>query len=443
MLAEYQPAVIMGVVNQKPREIALDVLLRRERAGDFTENLLNDALARATLRDDDRRLAQELVLGAVRWQATLDWLIARKTAGRQQKPALQILLRLGLYQAFWLDRIPDHAVVNELVELTRRHGLGPQSGFVNAVLRGYLREREETERLLAELKTAQPHLGCSLPDWLVQRWQTRWDGEKLQALLEWNNTPPAVFARVNTLKCDAAALLDRWRMKDDVDYDFGRWDWLDEGACFVVKAHRRPMADWGTFQDGWFYAQDPSTLLAVTTLNPQPGETILDLCAAPGGKTTFIAQRMNNQGRLIATDNSPDRLKLVKENCARLGVTCAEIRSEFSASGSVFDRILVDAPCSNTGVLRRRVDARWRLRPEEIGRFAGTQLALLNRAAPMLKPGGTLVYSTCSLEPEENEGVVDQFLAAQPSFAVERQRTLLPFVERVDGAYVALLVRRA
>jgi 16S rRNA (cytosine967-C5)-methyltransferase len=421
----------------------LDVLLRRERAGDFTENLLNDALARAPLRADDRRLAQELVLGAVRWQAALDWLIARKTAGRTQKPALQILLRLGLYQAFWLDRIPDHAVVNELVELTRRHGLGPQSGFVNAVLRGYLRERDETERALVELQTTQPHLGWSHPDWLVQRWRARWGEEKLRALLEWNNTPPAVFARVNTLKCDAAALLDRWRMKDEVDYDFGRWDWLDEGACFAVKAHRRPMADWGTFQDGWFYAQDPSTLLAVIILDPQPGETILDLCAAPGGKTTFIAQRINNQGRIVATDNSPDRLKLVQENCARLGVTCVEIGSGFQVSGSKFDRILIDAPCSNTGVLRRRVDARWRLRPEEIERFAATQLGLLNRAAPALKPGGALVYSTCSLETEENEGVVEKFLAAHPQFVLARQRTLLPFVERVDGAYVALLKRRS
>jgi 16S rRNA (cytosine967-C5)-methyltransferase len=308
-------------------------------------------------------------------------------------------------------------------------------------LRGYLRERDETERALAELKTAQPHLGWSHPDWLVQRWQARWGGEKLRALLDWNNTPPAVFARVNTLKCEAPALLDRWRMKDEVEYDFGRWDWLGDGACFAVKAHRRPMAEWGTFQDGWFYAQDPSTLLAVRALDPQPGETVLDLCAAPGGKTTFIAQCMNNQGRVVATDNSPDRLKFIHENCARLGVTCVEASAEFRARGSTFDRILIDAPCSNTGVLRRRVDVRWRLRPEEIERLAVTQLALLNRAAPALQPGGVLVYSTCSLEQEENEGVVGKFLAAQPQFKLESQRTLLPFVESVDGAFVARLQR--
>jgi 16S rRNA (cytosine967-C5)-methyltransferase len=431
----------LGVANQKPREIAFEVLRRREHAGDFMENLLTDALARAPMRADDRRLAQELVLGVVRWQATLDWLIARKTAGRTQKPALQILLRLGLYQAFWLDRIPDHAVVHELVELTRRHGLGPQSGFVNAVLRGYLREREATEHALAELKLSQPHLGWSHPEWLVHRWRARWGEEPLRALLESNNTPPPVFARVNTLKCDAPALLERWRLKDDVEYDFGRWDWLEEGVCFPIKAHRRPMTDWGTFQDGWFYAQDPSTLLSVVTLDPQPGETILDLCAAPGGKTTFLAHRMRNQGRVIAIVPAPVRLQLVRDNCARLGVTCVQTGADFQVSDGPFDRILIDAPCSNTGVLRRRVDARWRLRPEEIERLAATQLGLLRRAAPALRPGGTLVYSTCSLEPEENEQVVEKFLAAQPQFRLESQRTLRPLVERVDGAFVAKLHR--
>jgi 16S rRNA (cytosine967-C5)-methyltransferase len=430
----------LGVANQKPREIAFEVLRRREHAGDFTEALLADALARRPMRADDRRLAQELVLGVVRWQATLDWLIARKTAGRTQKPALQILLRLGLYQAFWLDRIPDHAVVHELVELTRRHGLGPQSGFVNAVLRGYLREREATEHALAELKRTQPHLGWSHPEWLVQRWRARWGEQPLRALLEWNNTPPAVCARVNTLKCDAPALLERWRLKDDVEYDFGRWDWLEDGVCFVLKAHRRPMTEWGTFQDGWFYAQDPSTLLSVVTLDPQPGETILDLCAAPGGKTTFIAQHMRNQGRVVAVDPAPDRLQLVRDNCARLGVTCVETATEPPAAAA-YDRILIDAPCSNTGVLRRRVDARWRLRPEEIERLAATQLGLLRRAAPALRPGGTLVYSTCSLEPEENEQVVERFLADNPPFRLEHQRTLQPFVERVDGAFVARMRR--
>ena len=163
------------------------------------ENLLDQTLADARLSPPDRGLCQELVYGVVRWQATLDHLIARKTPGRVQKPALQNLLRLGLYQIFWLDRIPNHAAVHETVEQAKQAGFGPQAGFVNAVLRGFLREFDATKNLLAELKIKQPHLGYSQPEWLIARWQQRWGVEKTAKLLDWNNTPPKTFARVNTL----------------------------------------------------------------------------------------------------------------------------------------------------------------------------------------------------------------------------------------------------
>ena len=164
------------------------------------------ALAAAALSPADRGLCHELVLGIVRWQATLDWLIARKTQGRTQKAALQDLLRLGLYQIFWLDRIPDHAAVNETVEMAKQRGFGPQAGFINAVLRGYLRAQDETRKILADLKISQPALGWSHPEWLVARWQKRWGEERARQLLEWNNTPPKTFARVNTLRTDAGRL---------------------------------------------------------------------------------------------------------------------------------------------------------------------------------------------------------------------------------------------
>ena len=214
---------------------------------------------------------------------------------------LQDLLRLGLYQIFWLDRIPNHAAVHETVELAKQSGFAPQAGFVNAVLRGYLREFDATKRLLAELKTTQPHLGYSHPEWLVARWQTAL-GRRPQAaqLMEWNNTPPKTFARVNTLKADPGKLLAQWR-DEDVEYDFVRRDWLEENLVFELKSHP-PLSRLPSFQQGWFYVQDPSTLLAVRELDPQPGETVLDLCAAPGGKLTAIAQLMRNEGRLIAHD---------------------------------------------------------------------------------------------------------------------------------------------
>ncbi len=431
------------VVLQKPREIAAQVLRRHQSQSDYVENLLAQAQAGAQLSGPDRGLLQELVYGVVRWQATLDWLIDRKTNGRPQKPVLQILLRLGLYQIFWLDRVPEHAAVNETVELARTLGFGPQSGFVNAILRGYLREQDATKQALAELKTKRVDLGYSHPEWLCQKWWGRYGPAKLATLLDWNNTAPRTFARVNTLKTNATKLIERWR-DEGVEYDFGRWPWIDEGAMFVLKSH--PALDsLGSFRDGGFYVQDPSTLLAVAELKPQPGDTVLDFCSAPGGKTTYMAQLMNNQGRIVANDNAPERLKLVRENCTRLGVTCAGTidQAGFEIRNAKFDRVLLDAPCSNTGVMRRRVDLRWRIRPEEIERLRATQLDLLRRAAATLKPGGTLVYSTCSLEPEENSGVVKEFLTANPGYQLEAERELLPFADRVDGAYVARLRKPA
>jgi len=448
-------ALLKIVSGKKPREIAVEVLAHRQGGG-FLEDLLERALERTRLSPADRGLCQELVYGIVRWQLTLDWLIARKTPNRKQKPALQDLVRLGLYQIFWLERIPPHAAVHETVELAKQRGFGPQAGFVNAILRGYLREAETTRNLLSELKVNDPSLGYSHPAWLVTRWTQFWGSKAATELMAWNNTPSRTFARVNTLKIEAGKLLEQWR-QEDVEYDFVPYAWLPENMVFELKSHP-PLSRLPSFQNGLFYVQDPSTLLAVQELAPQPGESIVDLCAAPGGKLSYIAQLMRNDGTLIACDASPARLRLIQENCTRLGVSCMKIAppefnipaSTFQVQGSgdsanrllraaSFDKVLLDAPCSNTGVMRRRVDLRWRIRPEEIERLRTSQLELLNQAAKLLKPGGTLVYSTCSLEPEENLQIIDSFLASSPGFQLDRQQELTPFTNKVDGAYVARL----
>src|ERR1039458_5943729 len=434
-------ALLKAVSDEKPREIAMRIL-QRGVGGDFVEARLEAELAQTRLSPPDRHLCQELAYGIVRWQAPLDWLIARKTDARAQKPMLQNLLRLGLYQIFWLDRIPDHAAVHETVELARQSGLHSQAGFVNAVLRGYLREFDATKRLLAELKTQQPHLGYSHPAWLVDRWHKRWGADRAAQLLEWNNTPPKAFARVNTLKADPAKLLAQWR-DEGVEYDFVRKDWIEENLLFELKSHP-PLGRLPSFQQGLFYVQDPSTLLAAQELDPHRGESVLDLCAAPGGKLTYVAQLIGNEGRLLAHETAPERLKLIEQNCARLGVTCVQTFQPSTLNpqpSTLFDRVLIDAPCSNTGVMRRRVDLRWRIRPEEIGRLRATQGELLRQAASLLKQDGTLVYSTCSLEPEENGELVDEFLGGHTDFKLERTRELLPFVEGVDGTYVVRLMR--
>lgn len=399
-------------------------------------------MATARLNPADRGLCHELVCGVVRWQKTLDALIARKTdPAREQRPALKNLLRLGLYQIFWLDKIPAHAAVHETVEQAKRSGYNSQAGFINAVLRGYLREAEEIKKILADMKASQPALGWSHPEWLVELWRARYGEEATRQLLAWNNTPPKTFARVNTLKTDAGKLVERWR-EENVEYDFCTRDWTGENLAFELKGHP-PLHSLGSFREGWFYLQDPSTLLAPTILAPQPGETVLDACAAPGGKTTFIAQLMKNEGKLIAADIEPNRLRLVRENCARLGVTNVPPPTATAEPGVLFDRILIDAPCSNTGVMRRRVDLRWRINEAELTRLQKTQLQLLQQAATQVKPGGVIVYSTCSLEPAENSDLIKQFLTAQPGFVLAKERQLTPFADGVDGAYVALLQARS
>lgn len=430
------------MIFEKPREIAFRLLQQREARTDFIENLLEAELKRSPLNPPDRGLVQEIVYGVVRWQSTLDWLVAQKTSGKKQKMALLSLLRMGLYQLFWLSRIPDHAAVNETVEIAKRLGFGPQSGFINAVLRGYLRDREPTERALAEVRKTNPAIGYSHPEWLYDRWRKRLQPAEIVTLLTWNNTPPRTYARVNRLRCGADSLREQW-IKEQVDAKLVPAPWAADTLVFELQTFP-PLHTLPSFREGHFYVQDPSTLLAVAELDPQPGEIILDYCAAPGGKTGCIAEKMQNRGRIVAQDTIEERVALVRENCRRLGVTCVEtaLPHEIDARLTApYDRILIDAPCSNTGVMRRRVDLRWRIREQEIARLRTTQLKLLREAVPRLKPGGTLVYSTCSLEPDENSSVIQEFLKVTPEMHLRRERMLTPWENNVDGAYVARLVR--
>lgn len=391
----------------------------------------------------DRRLAQELLYGVTRHRAALDWVIERRTEGRPQRPEVQDLLRMGLYQLFWLDRIPAHAAVHETVEEARAAGLGGAAGFVNAVLRGCERERPLVMQALARLREEQPAVGYSHPAWLVDRWRARHGEAGMRRLLEWDNTPPPTFARVNTLRTTPEALMARWREEGVEARPFER-SWLPPGIVLELVSHPS-LASLASFQSGDFYVQDPSTLMAGIELGARAGESVLDYCAAPGGKATWVAQLAGNGARVVAHDNHAGRLRLVEENAARLGATCITVAPPPAPPGKAgeFDRVLVDAPCSNTGVLRRRLELRWRLEPSEVDRLAGTQAMVLDRASAFVRPGGTLVYSTCSLEPEENEAVARGFASGHPGWLLERERSLTPLSDGTDGAYVAVLRRGA
>lgn len=426
--------------GEKPREIALELLEAREKRGAFIEQLLEQALTRGHLKGEDRRFLQELVYGVIRWQLTLDWLVAEKTGGKPQKSRVQNLLRLALYQMFWLERVPGYAAVNESVEICKRRGLVGEAKFVNAVLRGYGREAEGTRAALAKAKEERLHIGYSHPEWLCGRWVERWGKVRTVELLEWNNAPPPIYARVNTLKTSAGELLELWK-EEGVEWSETNFDWAPRETVFLLLRHP-PLGKLRSFTEGHFYVQDPSTLLAVHLLGAQRGEAILDLCSAPGGKSTYLAQLLRNEARILAQDLDAERLRRVEENVKRLGADCVTTHGEEFPADAAFDRVLVDAPCSNTGVMRRRIELRWRVRPEEIQRLASAQLKLLKEAAGRTRIGGVVVYSTCSLEREENEAVLREFLGGHPRFALEEERFLTPMDHGVDGAYAARLVHR-
>ena len=430
------------MLGKKPRQIALQSLLRSQQTHRAVEPILSLEFRSAELSPADTGLCRELVSGGVRWRRLLDWLIERATEGREQRPVIREILRLGLYQIFFLSRIPEHAIVDESVRLAKAANCLGQAGFINAMMRRFLREREQITRDIVDLQKARPALGQSHPDWLYERWEERWGREKTCRLMEWNNLPAPTCARVNRLLTDPGNLAKRWE-DEGVEVSPIDCDWAATGDLFHLRKHP-PLESLGSFSDGLFYVQDPSTLLSVSLLDPQPGQAVLDLCAAPGGKTCHIAERMKNEGQLSALDIHESRLKLLRENCDRMRVTCATLgqADETSAGEAKFDRVLVDVPCTNTGVIRRRLDLRWRLSPGQTKRLADEQLRLLVRAAAHAKPDGQLVYSTCSIEPEENEQLVARFLEANPGWQLAAERSLHPVEDHTDGAYAARLTRQ-
>ncbi len=408
-----------------PRAVVLKALLEWERGRSFSDDILHTQLKAQSLSAPDRALVMELFYGVLRNLSELDYLIRQLREGSVD-PETRGLLRLGLYQIFH-TRIAPHAAVNETVALG-----GKARGLVNAVLRRALRERESLEKTLA---SAPPAIRRSHPDFLVERWNEQFGEEATAKLCEWDNTPAEVYVRANGLKVTPGELL---RSAESAE--------ISPFHSHALKVRKIP-ASW--ISQGLCYVQDPSTLLACDLLAPCPKETVLDACAAPGGKTTYLAELMRNTGRIIACDLFESRVDRLRENLHRLGVRNAQPLQldVMSAAGTAplspdsFDRILIDAPCSNTGVLRRRVDVRWRLTDEDFIRMPITQFTMVKKLTPLLKPGGTLVYSTCSLESEENDRVVEQITQSVPQLRFVESRRTLPFKDGVDGAFAARFVR--
>ncbi|GAB4301020.1 MAG: 16S rRNA (cytosine(967)-C(5))-methyltransferase RsmB [Desulfuromonadia bacterium] len=401
------------------RVIAFEILSRVEKERSHADILLDHLLCRGEVSDRDRGLLTELVYGTLRRQGTLDWLIdsAQDRADRLER-SLRTILRLGIYQLLFLDRIPPRAAIYETVELAKR--VVPRgAGLVNAILRRIDREREtipwpSPEDLPTHLSIVYGH-----PQWIVQRWIDQLGKEGAHAVATVMSLPPPVTLRVNGTKIRREELLARL----DSEGAVGARETLFSPVGVTVD-RIPPLGMLPSFEEGLVTVQDESSQMAVLLLDPRPGEVVLDACAAPGGKTTMIAELMGDRGRVVALDRHPRKCSIIAENARRLALRSIEaVAADASLwdppSPFLFDRILVDAPCSGLGVIRRQPEGKWWRSPEDLPRLARLQEAILSRVARHLKPGGTLVYSTCSTAPEENERVVERFLSAAADFSID------------------------
>jgi 16S rRNA (cytosine967-C5)-methyltransferase len=409
------------------RRIALTALRLWRKERRFADSIISELLAKTELTPSDCAFALELFYGVLRNLTLLDFWIGCLRASRVESDVRDIL-RLGLYQLSLL-KTAQHAAVYETVELAPKK----QRTIINALLRAATRQRSE---LLARADAQPLFVRMSHPQFLVERWQQHFGAEHAQELCEWNNLPAPVYARINLLRIDRTEFLRTYpelRSVPDnpnfVEVNSLPSDALERGHCYI---------------------QDPSTAIACQLLDPKPGERILDACAAPGGKTALIAEQVKNRAFIAACDREHRRVRAMRGNFERLGAQIASVeqcdwikqpRSILQSTDGGFDRVLVDAPCSNTGVMRRRVDVRWRLTPADFARMQERQIAIVRAVLQLLKPSGVIIYSTCSLESEENEEVVRRILSEMPVLRLGAERHSLPFRDGFDGAFAAKLVR--
>lgn len=443
------------------REAALDVLNKVDEQNAYSNLVLNSVLSSLSLSAADAALATELVYGTTQRRGTIDGVLAQFVKGGADKlqPWVRNLLRLSLYQIRYLDRIPDRAAVHEAVEIAKRRGHKGVASLVNGVLRAVLRHPEVWEKPPHDGTAAEIAWIHSHPEWLVERWLSFYGEETTRAICASNNQPPHTTIRVNRLKTERDALLRELQN----EFPAAARSRLSEQGIVLPSGHA---AGTKWFASGCYTIQDESSMLVAPALAPRPGMRVLDACAAPGGKTTHIAELMDNQGEIVACDIHPHKQKLIEQQAERLGLTI--IRTIVGDAGELadqglgrFDRILLDAPCTGFGVIRRKPDVKWNKKSTDPAQIARLQYQLLTRLAPLLAPGGLLVYSTCTIEPEENQQVVERFVAEYSDYQLDRSLAwdlpavvtdvcgadkgyvqILPHQFASDGFFIARIKRR-
>jgi 16S rRNA (cytosine967-C5)-methyltransferase len=432
-------------MKHQARRIALEALMKVEQGGAYSNLLLNQLFRQhPTLDPRDRNLITEIVYGTIQHQRLIDFYLQPfiKKSLDQLEQWVKQLLRLSMYQLLFLDRVPERAVVHEAVEISKILGHRGITGMVNGVLRNFLRSPkasfEQIKDPLERLAVRTSH-----PTWLVQRWEKQFGLETATNICEENNRSPQITIRVNRLKGSREQVKG---LLTQEGFEVEETSQAQDGLRILSGGN---VAQTHLFQEGFFTIQDESSMLIAPLLDPQPGMKVLDACAAPGGKTTHLAEYMKNEGKLVAVDLHPHKEKLVQANVKRLGTSIVEtlvsdarkLDDQFKPE---FDRILLDAPCSGFGVIRRKPDVKWKKEEKDIAQIAEVQVGLLSKVSTLLKENGQLVYSTCTLDREENQGVVDRFLSEHPHFSVVEGSTqqILPQHFGSDGFYMTKLEKK-
>ncbi|MFC2133520.1 16S rRNA (cytosine(967)-C(5))-methyltransferase RsmB [Bacteroidota bacterium] len=439
---------------QGVRGLAVKILNRIDRTDAYLDKLLEIELKNSELSGPDKSLLFEIVHGVTRWQNRIDWILNGFYKGQFSKciPNVKNAMRVALYQILFLDKIPEYAAVNEAVDFVKKLQGQKPADLTNAVLRNIIRSKENIrypdpeEDLVNYLSAYYSH-----PSWLVKRWLARYGDNFTKEFLIANNNKPVMTLRVNNLKTskeELTSLLDKVELK----YDDGNY--LPE---FIKLKKLTNIADWEYFSKGYFSIQDESTGIPCKLLDAKPGQKVLDLCAAPGGKTGLIADYMNNEGELVAIDRYESRLKILKKNLDRLGVKNVKLLAvdvdEYD--DKEFDRVLIDVPCSGLGTLPKKPDIKWKRDIGDFPKLNKIQSDLLEKGAALVKIGGYIVYSTCTIEPEENFQIVQQFLNTHPDYSLVNAGDLLqsdlldengcvqtyPHIHMIDGSFAAKIKR--
>lgn len=442
---------------QGVRGHAVKILNRIDRTDAYLDKLLDIELKNSNLSGVDKSLLFEIVHGVMRWLGRLDWILNGFYKGQFSKcvPNVKNALRVALYQIIFLDKVPDYAAVNEAVEFVKKLQGQKYADIANGVLRNIIRNKDvirfpdPNEDILAYFSAYYSH-----PTWIVKRWINRFGAESTEKLLIANNNKPSLTLRVNGLVTNKEELKS---LLDSVQLKYTETQYNPE---FIRLNNLTNISDWEYFQKGYFTIQDESTGFPVKILDAKPGMRVLDLCAAPGGKAAFIADMMNNEGEIIAIDRFDSRLKILEKNLNRLKVkivkSFAEDANDYQDDNG-FDRVLIDAPCSGFGTLTKKPDLKWKKDLGDIRKIVNIQLELLKKGSTLVKPGGILVYSTCTIEQEENIEVINKFLNENSNFSLVNladkmpQNLLdengciltLPHIHGIDGSFAAKLIRNS